>query len=90
MRKKCVERPVDKARTVSTRKAVDASSAPRPAAAFAGTLVAPKRLHDGGVRLITLSNGSEKNTTTLLKNAKLGGYVDKSISIDDVKHSSRL
>jgi 2-haloacid dehalogenase len=50
--------------------------------------VAPaiKMLHDAGVRVLTLTNGSEKNTKQLLKNAELDDYIEKSISIDDVKH----
>lgn len=43
-------------------------------------------LRDAGVRIITLTNGSAEATSTLLKSAKLDGYVEKMISIDEVRH----
>lgn len=43
-------------------------------------------LKDAGVRIVTLTNGSADATTKLLKAAKLDGFVDRAISIDEVKH----
>ncbi len=38
------------------------------------------------VRIVTLTNGSTEATTKLLKAAGLDGFVEKAISIDEVKH----
>lgn len=54
--------------------------------AHADVAPAMKMLRDAGVGIITLTNGSERNTKKLLKNAMLDEYVEESISIDDVKH----
>ena len=43
-------------------------------------------LRDAGVRIVTLTNGSAEATTQLLKAAKLDGFVQKMISIDEVRH----
>ncbi len=39
-----------------------------------------------GVRMITLTNGSKDATEALLKKAGLEGFIERSISIDEVKH----
>ena len=43
-------------------------------------------VRDAGVRIITLTNGSKDATQTLLKKAGLESFVERSISIDEVKH----
>ncbi len=50
--------------------------------------VAPafKVLKDAGIRIVTLTNGSAETTQTLLKKAGLSEMVERSLSIDEVKH----
>lgn len=43
-------------------------------------------LRDAGVRVVTLTNGSAEATTKLLKAEGLDGFVEKAISIDEVRH----
>lgn len=43
------------------------------------------RLHDVGIRIVTLTNGSAKTTRTLLENAGLAGVVEQVLSIEEVK-----
>ncbi len=44
------------------------------------------RLRAAKVRIVTLTNGSAGNTQKLLERAGLAGYVEKTISIDEVRH----
>ena len=39
-----------------------------------------------GVRIITVTNGSAENTTKLLSRAGLSDFVEKTVSIDEVRH----
>src|SRR4051812_45680819 len=41
------------------------------------------RLRGGGLRILALTNGSEKNTRSLLEGAGLDGFVERIVSIDD-------
>ena len=41
------------------------------------------RLRSAGVRVLALTNGSERNTRSLLKGSGLGDHVERIISIDD-------
>lgn len=43
-------------------------------------------LQDAGIRIVTLTNGSADATTKLLQAAGLKGFVERAISIDEVKH----
>lgn len=43
-------------------------------------------LHCAGVRVVTLSNGSAESTRKLLKRAGLERFVEKILSIEDVRH----
>jgi 2-haloacid dehalogenase len=45
-----------------------------------------KALKDAGIRIVTLTNGTAKNTQGLLTKAGLSGFVDKTITIEEVKH----
>ena len=49
--------------------------------------VAPamEALRNAGIRIVTLSNGSARATETLLERAGLRGYVERSVSIDEIK-----
>ena len=40
----------------------------------------------GGVRIITVTNGSAENTKKLLSRAGLADFVEKTVSIDEVRH----
>jgi 2-haloacid dehalogenase len=42
-------------------------------------------LRNGGIRIVTLSNGSARATEMLLERAELRKYVERSVSIDEVK-----
>ena len=42
-------------------------------------------LRNAGIRIVTLSNGSKRATETLLERAGLREYVERSVSIDEVK-----
>ncbi len=44
-----------------------------------------ERLHGQGLQIATLTNGSEKTTSGLLKRAGLDRYVSRLLSVDDVK-----
>ncbi|MCI0688059.1 MAG: haloacid dehalogenase type II [Sporichthyaceae bacterium] len=44
-----------------------------------------RAVRDAGVRAITLTNGSASNTAALLDRAGLGGYVEKTVSVDEVR-----
>lgn len=46
---------------------------------------AMQRLRNNGVRVLALTNGSSRNTETLLNNSGLDAYVEDIVSIDDVK-----
>lgn len=43
-------------------------------------------VHAAGVRMITLTNGSGDVTRKMLANAGLDGFIERSISIDEVRH----
>ena len=43
-----------------------------------------------GVRIITVTNGSAENTTKLLSRAGLSDFVEKTVSIDEVRHCKPL
>lgn len=43
-------------------------------------------LHDANVRIATLTNGSAETIERLFRNAKLENFVERYISIDEVKH----
>lgn len=45
-----------------------------------------EQLNDAGVRIIALTNGSAATTGQLLKSSKLDGFVERIVSIDDIKH----
>ncbi len=45
-----------------------------------------ERLHRAGIRIVTLTNGSAENTARLLARAGLQGLIEKSLSIDEVRH----
>jgi 2-haloacid dehalogenase len=46
---------------------------------------AMRRAHDAGIRLITLTNGSARNTTALLRRAGVERYVQRVLSVDDIR-----
>lgn len=46
---------------------------------------AMRRLHEAGVRVLTLTNGSAETTETLLERNGLARFVERSISVDEVK-----
>jgi 2-haloacid dehalogenase len=46
---------------------------------------AMRRVHDAGVRVITLTNGSAHTTTALLRRAGVEQHVDRVLSVDDVR-----
>jgi 2-haloacid dehalogenase len=45
-----------------------------------------ERARDGGLRILTLTNGSAANTRTLLARAGLLDFVELTISVDEVGH----
>lgn len=49
--------------------------------------VAPalERLHSAGIRVIALTNGGAENTQKLLERSRLASFVEKTISIDEVR-----
>lgn len=47
--------------------------------------IAFARIHDVGIRIVTLTNGSAKNTRALLEKAGLAGIVEQVLSIEEVK-----
>lgn len=57
-----------------------AALAPHPDVAGALT-----RIHDFGIRIVTLTNGSAKNTHTLLEKAGLAGVVEQVLSIEEIR-----
>ena len=45
-----------------------------------------QRLHDAQIRIVALTNGSPKTTETLLQRAGLDQFVERMISIEEVRH----
>ncbi|HWL87660.1 MAG TPA: HAD-IA family hydrolase, partial [Polyangiaceae bacterium] len=45
-----------------------------------------ERLHASGIRIVTLTNGSAENAATLFRNVGLDGFVERKLSVDDVRH----
>jgi 2-haloacid dehalogenase len=45
-----------------------------------------ERLHRSGVRLITLTNGGAENTKKLLARSGLERFIERAVSIDEVRH----
>ncbi|HKZ09158.1 MAG TPA: haloacid dehalogenase type II [Rhodanobacteraceae bacterium] len=58
-----------------------AELAPHPDAEAALT-----RLHDAGIPVLTLTNGSAETTRTLLRRARLESMVERVITIEEVQH----
>lgn len=44
-----------------------------------------ERLHSGGIRLATLTNGGRENTEALLERAELDGYVERVLTTEAVR-----
>ncbi|MQA05027.1 MAG: haloacid dehalogenase type II [Streptosporangiales bacterium] len=44
-----------------------------------------RRAHEAGVQVVTLTNGSAETTAGLLRRAGLDGYVERTLSVDDVQ-----
>jgi 2-haloacid dehalogenase len=51
----------------------------------ADATTALQAVRDGGVRAITLTNGSAATVEALLDRARLSGYVERSVSVDEVR-----
>jgi len=72
--------------------AVDSTQIDDVIAGFAGLEPHPdvreafERIHLAEVRILTLTNGSAENTVKLIANAGLADFVEKTISIDTVRH----
>lgn len=52
----------------------------------ADVLPAFEQLREGGIRLVTLTNGSPEATRRLLERASLDRFIERTISIDEVGH----
>lgn len=48
--------------------------------------IAFRRLHETGIRIFTLTNGSTEATAKLLQASGLDQFVEQTLSVDDVKH----
>jgi 2-haloacid dehalogenase len=46
---------------------------------------AVRMARDGGVRMVTLTNGSARNTTALLQRAGIDGDIEQVLSVDDIQ-----
>ena len=46
---------------------------------------AVRLVREGGVRMVTLTNGSSQNTATLLRRAGIDDYIEQLLSVEDVR-----